>query len=281
MRKLGALIELARPGNAAMSAVGVAVGALATMRASEVPWLPVGLAAAAALLGTAAGNAYNDVRDRDLDAMAHPARPIPSGRLTSGAAFDASVVLFGLALALAWFAHAAVFALALANVALLFLYEHRAKASGVAGNALVAWLVASLFLMGGLAATQPTAWVDLAALAAPLLLAALAFSANVARELVKDAQDLDADRGMRTTVPMQFGAVRTRRLATAVLAAGVVVSPLPYALGMGFSWVFLALAVAADAVLLAGVMRRDPGEASRWLKAGMVVALAAFGFGRL
>lgn len=276
-----ALVELLRPGNAAMAAGGVVVGALAAAPYEVVSWFPVALAAGAAACGTAAGNAYNDFRDRDLDARAHPARPIPSGRLSSGAAFEAALVLVGVALVLAWLAHPLVFALAAANVGLLALYEHRAKASGFAGNVLVAWLVASLFLLGAVAATRPAAARDLPVLAAPLLLATLAFAANLARELLKDVQDLAADRGLRSTVPMTIGAERTRRLALVVTVAGVAASPLPFLLDLGFSWLFLALVGVADAALVWAATRPDVERASRGLKIGMLLALAAFAAGRL
>src|SRR6516162_4426254 len=79
-----AYLELARWKNALMAAFGVAVGASPRLFMIEPVAMVAAICSAIALTVTA--NATNDVADADLDRVAHPARPIPSGRISKDAA---------------------------------------------------------------------------------------------------------------------------------------------------------------------------------------------------
>src|SRR5947209_3068073 len=90
------LLRLMRPLNALMSAVAVPVGAVVAVGlagvASRVASIAFG--ALAVFLFTGAGNALNDVFDRDVDRVNHPNRPIPAGEVSPGRAFDFALALF-------------------------------------------------------------------------------------------------------------------------------------------------------------------------------------------
>jgi geranylgeranylglycerol-phosphate geranylgeranyltransferase len=264
-------LELLRPGNAAMAAAGTATGILLAGPGAvdwEV-WLAAPLSAA---LVAGFGNTLNDVRDIELDRTAHPGRPLPSGRIDLNEAKDAAMVLLFVGLLLAYLAAGwPTLALAAGNAALLWLYEAFLKRRGAWGNAAIAALVASTFLYGAVARGLPEA---------PLvwLLAVLAFLVNLARELLKDVEDMAADAGRRRTLPMQVGVRATVAMAAFETLAAVVL------LGGGWFWLQqwpLALQVAlgvACAVLLAGagLAFRSAATGQRTLKAGMALALAAF-----
>ena len=67
---------------------------------------------------------------------------------------------------------------------------------GVLGNATVAVLGSMPFLYGAWAAGKPEAGIVLVGIAAPL---------HLAREIAKDIDDIDGDRGRRRTLPIVGG----------------------------------------------------------------------------
>lgn len=258
-----------------MSAIGVLAGMLmANGLALGIPtWTWLG-APLAAFLITGAGNIANDIRDRQLDATAHPSRPLPSGAIEvpQAAMFAIFLMFFGL-----WEARLAggwpLAAFAAANAAVLGAYEWWLKARGLLGNITVALLVGSTFVFGAFA-------VQGTLLQAPAVnaLAAMAALATLGREILKDVEDLDHDRRFRSTLAMQVGANRAQAAAVGAyfLAVGlsivyVVNSPsVPAA-----AWAALA---AANLVFIAASWQafRNVGTAQRWSKLAMLLALAAF-----
>ncbi len=277
--------QLVRPGNAIQAAVGVFVGmALAAsfttpwhwamldtlFRRDAVLWAPV-----AALLITGFGNTINDLRDCEIDALGHPERPLPSGAIRAADAKAWAVLLaaFGL-LAAIGAGGVALGLFAAFNIGLLALYELWAKARGLPGNLLVALLVASTFLFGAVAWALSAGDLTERLLAvAPL--AAMAGLANLAREGLKDIEDLEADAGRRTW-PMVAGEHTVRRASQgAVLLA--------CALAVGYAWQsqWDALAWSVLAISLVGFMAGAalagvPGRAQRLWKLAMWAALVAF-----
>ncbi|MEK6976526.1 MAG: UbiA family prenyltransferase [Candidatus Thermoplasmatota archaeon] len=270
--RLRASLDLVRPGNAAMAA---AAGATGFVLAGGV--VSPALVVAATLppfLVAAFGNAINDLSDAELDRSAHPNRPLPSGRLGRRAAWVLASLALAAALATALPGGWPAVAFAGANALLLVAYEARLKATGLPGNILVAVLVGSTFLYGGIVATGQ-------APAAPmlLLLAAMASLTNLARELLKDVEDVDADRGHRDTLPLRVGQGQTRLLAFALVNLALVTSVVAFVRTPAGWWTpWLILLAAADAVFLLGACLAwvNVGLAQRLLKLAMMVALLAF-----
>lgn len=270
-------VRLLRPLNAAMSAVGVLLGSLVAVGSFDVPWLVALQAAAVALLFTAAGNALNDYHDRDVDALNRPERPLPAGEATPRGALALAVALFvptvPWSLLLGW----ELLLVVAANLALMSSYEVLFKREGFRGNLLISWLVASLFLFGGLAVYQGA--VD--ALLRVLLLALLAFLATLGREIIKDIEDVGGDVG-RWTLPMILGETRAGRVAAGVLLAAVALSALPAALRVLNLW-YVAPVLVADGIFIYAALHasRDPAAAQRAAKYAMLSALVAFLVGGL
>ncbi len=267
-----ARLQILRPTNGVMAAAGVAAGILIARAGplSPVVWL----AAPAAALLACYGNVLNDRNDLALDRAAHPNRPLASGRVLLDEARALSWLLLISGIAFAALAGVAPLLLAAGNLALLHLYEASLKARGLAGNLLVAYLVASTFLFGAAATGQPPSqwgfvWI----------IAAMAFLATVARELLKDLQDQDADRPQRVTLPMRHAAPVIRLIAFGCVALAVALSiwPLTHR-PPTWSVAWLGLLAPADGLLLLGAMmaRKSVLVAQRMLKAGMAVALVAF-----
>lgn len=270
--RLRAYAELMRPGNALMAAAGGATGLVLAGDPSRIDLLLA--ATLPPLLVSGFGNVVNDLRDQGLDRQAHPARPLPSGRVRRAEAWTLAGLLLLTGLAWTEAGGFPAFALAGLNALLLGLYEARLKASGLAGNALVGLLVASTFVYGGVVATGgipavPMLW----------LLAAMAGLTNLARELLKDVEDLDADRGHRSTFPLRFGPGPARMLALVFVNLALVASVAAFVRTPADWWLpWLVLLGLADAVFLVGACWSwlDVGLAQRLLKLAMLVALGAF-----
>ncbi len=252
-----------------MAGAGAAIGAIVAGAAG--PSQAVLLAVVATGLVTAGGNAMNDVTDRHVDAQAHPTRPLPSGRVTPTRAASLAAGAFTLAMVAAWLVSWALLGLVLLATAALLAYEAWLKASGLAGNLLVAGLVALTFVAGAIAHGS-TPW--------PVgFLAGASFFANVGREAWKDTEDAPHDVGRRT-VAQRWGDPAAVRFGQAATLVAIVLSPLPLLVGFG-GWPFLGLVAAADLVFLAAVIAPTPGQAQTRSKLGMLVALVAFTVGAI
>jgi geranylgeranylglycerol-phosphate geranylgeranyltransferase len=263
-----------RPGNALMAAIGTLAG---MVLARGGPLAPITWAAApaAAFLLSAWGNVRNDLHDIEIDRTAHPGRPLPSGRMRPAQAQAFASLLLLLALAAAYLAARwPTLLFAAANALLLALYESRLKSRGLAGNLAIAFLVATTFLFGAAATgTDVRTW------GLVCLLAAMALLVNAARELLKDLEDMPADRGHRTTFPLRSGARATVRLALSLVVAAVAISFLAPAASPALWWrPWLGLLAASDGLFLVAAARaaRAPGPSQRLLKLAMAGALAAF-----
>ena len=236
-------------------------------------------ALAAAFFITAFGNVLNDLRDVDVDRIAHPSRPLPSGTVTKRSAARMLGLLLSLGLAFAALAGVWPLLFAAGTVLLLLLYESRLKREGLSGNLVVALLTASTFLFGAVAQGH----LETARFA--VIAAAMAFFVNLAREVAKDMQDVDADRGHRRTLPMQLGMRKSGFVVAAAALAGIVASA-PFmawhqdCLSRQDFLVLTGLLLAADAAVASGGLLSfsRPAWAQRLLKVGMAVALVAFFF---
>lgn len=260
-RRVHALARVARLQNGAIAACGVAVGAW--WSGTTMHMTPrVALAALVAVTLATFANAFNDVCDVEIDRVAHPARPLPSGELSTRAALmlacgAAAAALVTSSLLSPGFAVASALVLAL-----MALYSTHLKRTGLPGNLCVAALASLPFVYGAWAAGAPAAALPLFALAVPL---------HLARELAKDLDDAPGDRLGRATLPLTVGPRATRALFAGaiviflvVLAGLVVQRPL---LG-----VLAVPALCLCALAIGRVVGGKPGGAGL-LKAAMVLAL--------
>src|SRR5215207_1747867 len=140
-RSAVAVLSLVRWENALLSVAGVVLGAWwATGRPGEPETIVM---AGVAVLLTAFANADNDVRDCEIDRVAHPDRPLPSAALS----IHVARVIVGIAAASALVLSALLGGLqtlaAVGVIGAMTLYNRGVKAQGIPGNALVA-IVASL-----------------------------------------------------------------------------------------------------------------------------------------
>lgn len=264
-----------RPVNCLLSAVAVVLAAIIALGTLDLlswdHYLTMIWGAVIAALVAAGGNILNDVSDRHVDRINHPERPIPSGAIKPSSAKRIAVVPFVMAPGIAYITGLPWEAFMITILAILSLvaYEGALKRQGLAGNIMISFLVALLFLFGGAAVEQiqPT-----------VVLAALAFLATLAREIVKDVEDMEGDMG-RKTLPMRMGEKPALGAALGVIVAAVALSPLPvFPLEMFEPLHYLPVVALADGLLVysAALAFKDPKRGSSFFKWGMAVALIAF-----
>jgi geranylgeranylglycerol-phosphate geranylgeranyltransferase len=158
---------------------------------SKPPQVPVGQSVLGFLVGfflCAYSMATNDVYDLEVDRVNQPARPLPSGRISTQTANRLALLglLAGMACATLSLNLLAV-VIAAAYAFLSWLYSYRAKREGLSGNLIVASSLAIPFVYGGVVSGGEAASSLL------LLMALTAFFAGVGREIVKAMADVEGD----------------------------------------------------------------------------------------
>jgi geranylgeranylglycerol-phosphate geranylgeranyltransferase len=263
-------LGLFRLGNCAMGALGALLAAIVCVGIDGLEdfAIEVILSMAVVVLFTAGGNSLNDYFDGETDKVAHPLRPIPSGRVKPSSALALSIVLFSSAQLLSFLVNLWSVIIVATSVLVMIGYERLLKAEGIAGNLAISWLTGALFLFGGAAVESlELAWI----------LAALAFLATLGREIVKDIQDIEGDRGTRLTLPMRIGSKRAGVIGSGAFLAAVALSPVPYVLEL-LGWEYLPVVAAADAIFIycALIHFKNPEKGQKVAKLAMFVALLAF-----
>lgn len=233
---MSASIELMRPKNLILAAATVPLGAYFALEGSDVsfPYLTVLLHTMAVLFFTGAGNAMNDIKDADIDATAHPQRPLPSGRLSLEYAQRFTITLWALSLlchigGLLSFEGVSAYIIAptatiyVFAAVLMVTYDHglSTKNKGLSGNIVISLLVGAVILYGSAAVgglgVSLVWWIF-----------GVVFCTNLAREMVKDCMDMEADEGTRHTLPMRYGKEKVRMAAYVIIMAGLVCLYMPF-----------------------------------------------------
>lgn len=271
---VSALVRITRPHNAVVAGLTALLGYLIATGTLTPPSL---LLAVVVVLITAGGNVINDVYDVEIDRINRPDRPIPSGEISLSGAKIYTMMLFAGGIAIAALTTTLCLAIALINSAILIAYAVWLKRVPAFGNVAVAYLTASIFLFGG-------AFAGIEGLIQNISLASITFLATIAREVLKDAEDVDGDAaGGARTLPMIIGVRGTGILAFACACGAVAASILP--VGDWWGPFYLAAIGVVDIVILFGASRGvrcttpecvRKSQATSILRAGMFAALAVF-----
>lgn len=250
---------------------GVLTGGTTFLQDGGAPSLALAALSAALLL--AAGNSINDFFDIDVDRVNRPSRPLPSGRVSQRTAVWIWAGGTASGILLSFWLSTVHFILAAAAALLLYAYSAMLKRVPLMGNLVVALIVTLALFYGGLTVGPP----------APLLGAAVfAFLTTVAREIVKDVQDLQGDaRVGARTLPLVVGVDAAVRLGTLILALTVTLTPLPFLL-YDYSSLYLLIVLAADLLMLRVIWilqmpqpQTRAGRASGLLKGAMLLGIVA------
>ena len=261
MRCASAVLELVRWRNALIAALGVLLGA---WFAEGAPFTRGPLLAAGAAIALAAfANAFNDCCDIEIDRLAHPGRPLPSGRLRPSHAGAIAVTAALLALLCALLVSTALAAVTALVLLVMREYSLRLKRRGF-GNGIVAVLASLPFLYGAWSIGAPLAALPLLALGIPL---------HFAREVAKDLEDAPADAPVRRTLPVTQGPARARGVFVGALLVFLAVL-IPFALSRPLFAMLVLPAVALCALAARRVLDGRQGSPVL-LKSAMLWAMAA------
>jgi geranylgeranylglycerol-phosphate geranylgeranyltransferase len=266
--------QLIRIGNCVMGVVGLLLAVLIATGTSLLDfWYDMVVGAVVVFAFVAAGNSLNDYLDREVDKVAHPERPLPSGRIRPRTALWIAVAFFVVSLGASLFLrNLESIAIVLAAIAVMVLYEVKTKAMGLVGNLSIAFLTGGLFLLGGAIVGHMERTVAMAA---------MAFLATLGREIIKDIQDMEGDFD-RVTLPKRIGRRNAGIIGSAAFLIAVGLSFVPYLEGV-FGVEYLAAVGVADAIFIYSsiVHFQNPKKGQTWAKYGMLVALLAFLIGGL
>ena len=207
-KKLLAYIQLSRPVNVLITFVSIPV-ACWIAGGTAAPWHSLLLAGMTGALVAAGANAINDSFDIDIDRINRPERPLPRGTLTPRDAWKMWLLVSIAALGINLFLNSTAFLVVCLSIALLYWYSAWFKRTVLVGNLLIGLMTGMAFIYGGVVAGR----VERA-----LIPAVFAFLVNLARELVKDVEDMEGDRNEHAvTLPIRYGVVPALVLAAASL----------------------------------------------------------------
>ncbi|MGD0318254.1 MAG: geranylgeranylglycerol-phosphate geranylgeranyltransferase [Nitrososphaerales archaeon] len=274
---LRAGLELMRPANCTMIGFAVIVGVFVS-KPADVKVVQGALGFLTGFFLCAYSMSTNDIYDVEVDRVNQPERPIPSGRVSTQAAVRLSVLVLvaGVASCVLTLNPAAV-GIALLYAFLMWVYNSRAKLTGLPGNLLVASSLAVPFIYGGVVSGGSLTRSLL------LMMAFTSFFSGVGREVVKGMADVegDAKRGVNS-VARSRGLRAASSVGAAFFLLAVVTSWVPLALGLanGFYTFGVIVPDAVFAYLAASIVaRHDPANAhgvKRIALAGMAVGLIVF-----
>ena len=230
--KILASFELMRMKNILLASIATPVGALLALGdfSSITEYPEVILATTSVLFFMGAGNAMNDLRDVDIDRIAHPNRPLARDALSEKEAkrLMISLALLSLGSLVAcslMMDDERTYTLSIYGIVALLMLSYDSflelKNKGLIGNISISLLVAAVTLYGASSVgelTNPLIWY----------VSGVVFFVNLAREIVKDCQDLDADSETRVTLPMKIGLENSRMVAYVITLFGIVMLYIPY-----------------------------------------------------
>ena len=240
---VGSWFTLFRFGNSLTGLIGVIFGSLLAL-----DQIPTGdLASITILHGLSvwafmcSWNALNDILDVEIDKLNQPNRPLPSGDISLNNAKILTAILMFISLFCLiyagyisssieegfenWAPSILIWLLAiflLTNYESSSNYSLKLKDRGLPGNFAISLSVGMVILFGAAGVFEPTE-------PRVLSLFFIGISYNLAREIVKDIEDMEGDEG-RNTLAMRIGVEKARVLAWMILLLTMVSILAPFAL---------------------------------------------------
>ena len=271
-------VKISRPANLLLVAMVVLI--TATLFTPFPNFWRVLLSIMTVVFITAAGNTLNDLCDIEIDKINKPDRPLPSGKLSEEGAKAFMISMFVLgnlsALVLGFWS---LFISLFVATPLLIWYAYRLRHIALVGNILVAFLSAMTFIY----AAQAYGNMSLG-----YIPAVFTFIISVAREVIKDLEDLEGDSAHDSkTLPVIIGETPTRMIAAVIAIFILPILPFPFVTGMYGKWTIIVgligvvLPLIAIIVQLTQIKREiDYHQIASILKIIMFIGLFAIFLGR-
>jgi geranylgeranylglycerol-phosphate geranylgeranyltransferase len=266
MSQLGAAARLIRVVDVVLIAALVIVGGTV---ATSVVTPQVIFAAVSTACVAAGGYAINDWCDVEIDRVNKPYRPLPAGKLARSQALALAVVLQIVGVTTSLALNLTAIGLIGAATVLVNLYCLRLRRLPFAGNLTTASLLTLAFIVGGIA---ENAAFNIQTLSMVI------FLSNLAREMIKDVEDIPGDRRHRVyTLAVVFGP-RTMAAVASLLflgAAGLLFEHrLVRTFNVSYLWVN-ALVVTPMSLVMAVRLIAGHGASAAWARGWSKVILGA------
>ena len=266
---MNAYLEIIRPGNAVMAAIAV----ILMMFVGHYYELPIIICALIVFICTGAGNTINDVFDVKIDEINKPNRPIPSGRISLENARNYAYALFGIGIALSLIDSYLVNSIwpsviVIPAAFIMYLYARNLKAMPLIGNLTVATL---------------TGLNSLKILFISIYLGLFAMFMTLAREIVKDMEDIEGDKqeGART-FPILYGKKIPSIISIILIVVTTLMCPILYIFKI-FNIGYMVIMIVPIIIFLysAYSLKLNPPEetcakVSKNLKIAMLISFIAF-----
>jgi geranylgeranylglycerol-phosphate geranylgeranyltransferase len=235
-KTLHPFLQLVRPVNVAIVFVTIVVaGILAKPDGWDVLWVIIGGLSGALI--AAGGNAINDYFDVRADKINRPDRPLPRGTVTLDQARTIWISTSGAGLALSILLGFWNLLIAVVWVVGLYIYSKQLKGTVFIGNVVVALMTALAFPFGAMIVGRPSLGFY------PGL---FAFLANLARELIKDVEDVDGDATANLeTLPVKHGTGAGLLAATVALGTLILLTMVPVIAGV-YNYTYLLFVLIVD-----------------------------------
>ncbi|MEL0101676.1 MAG: UbiA family prenyltransferase, partial [Euryarchaeota archaeon] len=216
--------------------------------------------------------------DVDVDRVSKAHKPIPSGRISIESAKKTAYRFAFLSLLLmAIGANATkdpipVSIIWLTAFLLMYTYDSgpKTKNSGFIGNVAISLMVGAVILFGAAAVSKVDTTIVIYA-------SIVAFFANLAREIVKDCEDMETDEG-RNTLPMRIGLDNARAVAYVFVLLSMITLGLAHLYGP-FEYhqiLFHGPAIFIMFSLNGPLFRGEDYAAQQKIRVGMLLGLIAF-----
>jgi geranylgeranylglycerol-phosphate geranylgeranyltransferase len=266
-------LEILRPGNAIMAVIAIFLMAVISGQFT----LEALMAAVVVFLVTGAGNSINDYFDHKIDAINKPERPIPSGRISLKTALIYSISLFIVGIILAFSINFLLGMIVFLSSILMIFYARDLKTKCLIGNLSISFLTGLCFVFGGVAVGQ---------IMVSIYLGFYAFLMTMAREIVKDMEDMEGDREEgATTLPLVYGTRTSSVIAAFFMIIASLTSPVLYFLGI-FNLFYLIILIVAIIVFISSAISilkdqslENTRKISKKIKMGMGIVFLAFALG--
>ena len=239
--------KLCRGGNASVGFAAVLITTYASLGFdADVNAIGVILVGLGVSLFMAGGNVLNDLIDLDSDILNHPDRPLVTGALTVSNARTAVRLLFifsllatlvGLQLQANHIGQSVWLAMVTYALALFGQFSYEVgpcyKRRGLQGNFVIALLLGMVMIHAVTAVGQAghsRAW----------FMAGVAMVSNLAREIIKDCEDLSGDL-QRLTLPARIGQEKSRLIAYFLVLASIILTLLAFGIGVFPQWALFVM----------------------------------------
>lgn len=203
-----------------------------------------------------------------------PNRPIPSGRIKAKIALIYSLALFLIAVFLSFLLRPIITFIVIVAEALLILYAYKLKRKCLIGNVVVSFLTSLTFIFAGII-------VNL--FLTSFYIAIFAFLMTMAREIVKDIEDIEGDKVMGAkTMPIVYGTEISGKTAAILIILTALLSPVLYLLKIFGNLYILFLSFAIILFLKSAFDifkkqdKKTARQTSKYLKIGMIITFLAF-----